>query len=47
MGYWVKLDKVEERHGWWIKPAAWAVCAIGGSALCWAIGRAIWVVLAG
>ena len=37
-----KLDEVEDRRGRWIKPAAWSVCAIGGSALCWAIGRAVW-----
>jgi hypothetical protein len=32
MGYWEKLD-VEDRHGGWLKPAAWTVCAIGGTAV--------------
>ena len=47
VGYWEKLDEVEDRHGWWLKPASWAACAIGGAAVYWGMGRAIWAMLAG
>ena len=33
MGYWEKLDEVEDRRDWWIKPAAWVACVIGGGAV--------------
>jgi hypothetical protein len=47
MGYWEKLDDVEDPHGWCLKPASWAACAIGGAAVYWGMGRAIWAMLAG
>ena len=47
VGYWEKLDEVEDRHGWWLTPAAWVACAIAGGAVYWGMGRAIWTVLAG
>ena len=46
MGYREKLDDVEDRLGWLIKPASWAACAIGGAAVYWGMGRAIWTMLA-
>ena len=46
MSYWAKLDEVEDNHGWWLKPAAWVACAIGGAAVSWGMGRTLWTMLA-